>query len=463
MAYQYLGGSSGQSVTTGADAIYRLKEFLKAAGFTVPRSSDGTTYNASGDQISSSGTGAGGLNNANAWFVLRQPASYRGLQREYCFQRGSTHLLWRITFAVLGDFTSGPTATQAPNSASNTRNHIFGSGTEAVPTFASLFPAFASGETIRACVDNASPYGWWLAFYSSGLQTLLAVDPVVPGTANNRVGTAYRDADPYAYVCQISSPGDVFSTAKYLVGDSAAQGYLGFDEGDAAPGVAEWVPLSQPMLAVYDAVNGTRPAIPRNTTITVSNTAWSASAIQVAVPVQYVRPAYEAGLAGRKGTSTFFRHYSNSSPPGFPSRLGGSTYDHIAFRHLIAPWGGGGSGTIEQFEDLAGAVGSDATAPVVTVVSPPAGTEIDATEPVVVDVTDEASLRRAIVHVQLPQLGLWEVAHDGDSFAPLYSAGSTRAAISGGYRYTLNRATGWPSRTVTVQVFAVDTGGNEGA
>ena len=84
-------------VGTGANFVYQFKTLLKSVGWTVNRSSDSSTYNSSGDQISSGSSGAGGLANTNAWFIISHPLS--GSQRSFCFQRGSTNSLWRIKYS----------------------------------------------------------------------------------------------------------------------------------------------------------------------------------------------------------------------------------------------------------------------------------------------------------------------------------------------------------------------------
>jgi hypothetical protein len=122
---------------TGAQAIYQLKQGLKNAGWTVPRSSDGTTYNASGDQITSGSSGANGMANNNAWFVVKSP-SVDGYEREFCIQRMSTNLLWRIKYAVSSTFSGGsPSATQVPSASDEALVH--GGGTDSSPTGSGLF------------------------------------------------------------------------------------------------------------------------------------------------------------------------------------------------------------------------------------------------------------------------------------------------------------------------------------
>lgn len=96
----------------------------------------------------------------------------------------------------------------------------------------------------------------------------------------------------------------------------------------------------------------------------------------------------------------------------------------------------------------------DTLAPTVTLVSPAPGTLIARSTPFVVDVQDENAGVFAALFVKVATSRLYEVAHDGEAFSYLYQAGSTRAAISGGYRFTLRREGGWPGApTFTVRAF----------
>jgi hypothetical protein len=78
--------------------------------------------------------------------------------------------------------------------------------------------------------------------------------------------------------------------------------------------------------------------------------------------------------------------------------------------------------------------------------------------PVVFDVTDETGLRRVIVMASYR--GSVYVVHNGDAFCAGFSAGSTREAITGGWRYSVRLDAGW-SAPVTFSVAAIDTSGNE--
>ena len=101
---------------TGAVAMYELKELLKLAGWTVLSSSDGTTYNSGGDQITSGASGANGMANNNAWFRIRSPAGAGAVS--FTFQRGTTNLAWRIVRSRTAGFTTGsPSATVVPSAS----------------------------------------------------------------------------------------------------------------------------------------------------------------------------------------------------------------------------------------------------------------------------------------------------------------------------------------------------------
>lgn len=188
---------------TGSVAMYQFKETLKLAGWTVESSSDGTTYNSSGDQISSGSSGANGMANTNAWFRIRDP----GGMREFTFQRGTTDLLWRTKYSALDRFIGGsPSATQTPTATDG--QIINGGGTDASPTF---FTLFTTNGTYRwhVIADNAvsgpalgAAYGFWaLASLttSSSARTAICLEPLLPGTypvCDDRTNPTTGDADP---------------------------------------------------------------------------------------------------------------------------------------------------------------------------------------------------------------------------------------------------------------------------
>lgn len=114
-----------------------------------------------------------------------------------------------------------------------------------------------------------------------------------------------------------------------------------------------------------------------------------------------------------------------------------------------------------------GTVTADVTAPVVSNVTPTAGTGIYSTDTVGFDVTDAGGFRRVMLvadfAANINRDAIKEVIHDGTSWGPNYTGSpNARAAITNGYRYTIRRVDGWPSAP-TITPFAIDTSGNENA
>jgi hypothetical protein len=147
---------------TGAVAMYAFKALLKAAGWTVESSSDGTTYNSSGDQITTGASGTGGMANNSAWFRLRHPLG----TMEYTVQRGTTNIAWRIKFSAGGFGAGSPGATQTPQNATD-QAIILGGGTDASPTYETLF---GNDNTYRhkAGVDSDTGEFWSAGFPTGG-------------------------------------------------------------------------------------------------------------------------------------------------------------------------------------------------------------------------------------------------------------------------------------------------------
>jgi len=186
MAYIF---DTNNTPATAADAIFRLKELLKSAGWTTPWSSDGTTLKSDGsDQITGAGSGANGMDNAKAWFVVQEPAAPG---RQFSFQRqntvgANTSYLWRVKYSKGAGFSGGtPTATKVGSATDEAV--LLGTGTDATPTMAALFAtATDAGFRWSACADNASPYSWashaWVN--TTALPThALFFDPVTVSTA----------------------------------------------------------------------------------------------------------------------------------------------------------------------------------------------------------------------------------------------------------------------------------------
>lgn len=189
----------------GAEAMYRLKEVLKAAGWTVKSSSDGTTYNSTGDQITGSGTGANGMNNASAWFRIQEPGSPG--RREYTVQHSSTGAndhQWRVKYSANDKFTGGsPGATQTPSATDEAI--ILGGGTDASPTFASMFTAAGGGYRFHAIAQSTpegTAYGFWaFATTTPGGVTIMGFmqEPLAAGSFHS------LDEDPVSIFLRLNT------------------------------------------------------------------------------------------------------------------------------------------------------------------------------------------------------------------------------------------------------------------
>lgn len=264
---------NGASPATAAEAVWSLVQMWVAAGASVLADSDGSTYNASGGQVTSGATGAGGLGNANAWVRVR----FHG-GREVTFQRGAFSTQWRAKYSAKAYFTGGSPGVARTPSATDEALRI-GGGTDASPTFTTLFPSDASFK-LYGCADSSTG-GWWCAcmLISSGTQSGgMILDPLeeeLPG-----------DTEPTALV--VVFPGSSFTSA--VLGSTSAAA--------TTSGTMAWKKYGLAG-ASYVAM----PALPFG--------GWPNNAGQnpqtgneLLRPVEYERIASLGGNTGQKGTST---------------------------------------------------------------------------------------------------------------------------------------------------------------
>lgn len=174
---------------TNALGVFDLKEALKARNWVVTASSDGTTYNASSDIITSGAAGAGGFDNASAWFGIRSPDAIVFLT----IQHGGAGALnnYRIKMGRAPFNAGSPTATVTPNTTDpNDEVVALGSGSDAAPAFQALIGA-AGTTRVKTAVDDTTG-----EFYMVGL-------PDGGGNANTAlVLTRFEegDSDTFPYM-----------------------------------------------------------------------------------------------------------------------------------------------------------------------------------------------------------------------------------------------------------------------
>lgn len=197
MTFQFSTNNHPINIT---DAIFGLKQFLVSLGWSVTSSSDGTTYDNGGDTILNSGSGANGLGNHYAWFVLKQAGDTRSI----CFQRFVFDYLWRIKYSVPGFGGGSPSATQVPTAVNNDEAIIFGTGTDAAPDFRPLGQNCA---VMQLCADNTTPAFYWITYTTTNNVTYIGntfvFDPVLFGSP----------ADQDGYVLYLDSS---LNSCKYL-------------------------------------------------------------------------------------------------------------------------------------------------------------------------------------------------------------------------------------------------------
>jgi len=182
MTFQFSTNNHPLNIT---DAIFQLKQFLVTIGWAITSSSDGTTYDASGDTILNSGSGTNGLGNPHAWFILKQSTSNRSI----CFQRYVFDYLWRIKYSVVGFNSGSPSATQVPTAVNNDEAVIFGQGTDAVPIFRALGNNTA---VMQLGGDNVSLGFYWITYTMKNnliyIGNTFIFDPVMFGSPADQDG-----------------------------------------------------------------------------------------------------------------------------------------------------------------------------------------------------------------------------------------------------------------------------------
>jgi len=186
---------------------------ISGGGWTSVKDSDATTYSSSGVQLSTGASGAGGLGNDRAWFVIQHSS---GVQ--WCFQVVSVaSITWRVKVSPSAGFTTSPSATQTPSASDELV--IWGAGTDASPTGAQLFP---TDGTYRLECEAESTYGGWSvhAFPTGGgaTRTVIRHDPLATGTYPS------GDTAPWVFRCAYHAWNtmDDLSSPTYCVGYSTA-------------------------------------------------------------------------------------------------------------------------------------------------------------------------------------------------------------------------------------------------
>lgn len=317
MAYSY---STNNTPATGSVTKYTFKELLKTAGWTVPSSSDGTTYNSSGDQITSGSSGAGGYANNLAWFRVRMP-SKDGVTREFTFQRASgSDANIRMKYSFSAGFTGGsPSATQTPSATDE--QIVAGSGTDASPSFVQAFATNGAYKTNIVAGDSDEGFVWCILNVANANLT------VSTGTIflERMLENTYPQADPDPYVMVFGSTNPI--AANLSTSSTIIKGWLG--KGTSKEGF-----VSIP------------PAIPYDGITYVGNVGLNAiTGKEDPLPILYARRSALGSPTGMKGIGRMLRWrgypHGNGSSISIAKTISiNSVNDHIVVGDLVAPYGG---------------------------------------------------------------------------------------------------------------------------
>ena len=204
------------TITNHGDVFYQIKELLKTVGWVVQSSSDGLTYNASGDIITSGGAGAGGMNNTNAWYVLAHP-TLDGYQRYLCLQIGSSknNIRYKISWTP---FNGGSPGILRVPSATDERV-LYGSGTDASPYMAVILDTTTANIRINLIAgDSADDYAFFMLFNKVGTGALGGA------IIMEKLICHALDVDPYIYYIQGTSTYPYTYLNAYVSHDFASPG-----------------------------------------------------------------------------------------------------------------------------------------------------------------------------------------------------------------------------------------------
>lgn len=203
MAYHY---SVNQSPSTYTLGLYQLITVLLAAGWTKIQDSDGTTYSASGTQVTGGNTGTHGLNNSKAWVLMQSPDGAHQLS----FQNSTSgDASWRIKYSPLSAATGGsPSATQTPSL--NLEEVVCGSGSDASPGFTIWFGGTEGSTRFNAVASDTAPYQFWANGWPIGGGT--PIGGIFYDGVQNAAATEAADQDPHVINVDTSGGGWVSSS-----------------------------------------------------------------------------------------------------------------------------------------------------------------------------------------------------------------------------------------------------------
>jgi hypothetical protein len=258
--------------------LFEFLDFMRTAppdgpGWTIPRSSDGTT-GGDGDHIASwSDLGQYVDNVSESWFVLRDPAAGREL---LWWRTNSNDAYWNCYESPSAGFTGGdeghePTATDTVGIHWSVQISSVPAGTPSM---------------LHMAADDAAPYGWYAWLHLAGnFATTSGGYMMIPMDAHQAAG----DTDPVVFYANMDDNG--FSTT-----------YLSRDDVGLASGMCRGIVPGTTSMQTIPALwmdNGGSLFVPRYVR-------QDANFADLAFPIVFSRQASLA-TPGYKGVTTFVR------------------------------------------------------------------------------------------------------------------------------------------------------------
>lgn len=161
-------------------------------------------------------------------------------------------------------------------------------------------------------------------------------------------------------------------------------------------------------------------------------------------------PAVEPAIAeiGTTGSYRFTATLAENDTLEWKVDLGATALNRYAFN------------TVTYAEIVQPASDETNDPPTVTNFVPADGSAITVNQAISFDVTDDlSSFRRIMILASFSSTSI-EVVYDGTAFRSYYTDLSTKTVIAGGFTFSIRRTGGWPS-TPTIEIYPIDTSGNE--
>lgn len=319
------------SANTGNDVIFDFKQFMKSAspsgpGWSIVSSGDGlAAFSSTGDIITTASSGAGGLDNTGAWFVLRCPDGLR----EFLWQRGTNSGSWLILYSRALHFSGGNATTRA---AALDAGVVLGSTDVPASAVASThLNNNTLGVITHYCADDADGYSFYYFGYLQGTLASayggLVFDELQDGTFQD----GYEEDPRIIYVAAGASNNN-WSNAG--ISSSSTNTTFGRCVGYMFTGtIYETFGTISGIGYVSDVGTGTPPEIPP-----LGGTNLFSLKDQL-LPIFYLRINTLSGGTGFKGAGKNMKWKSNNRGTAQTLSLNSSN-DHIVINTVVLPFNG---------------------------------------------------------------------------------------------------------------------------